>query len=136
MHLPQIKFRQIKSLFPIVVAAAFSLATAAGQTQDTSGNGMLKGSYRFRHLAVQLVDANFNPTTPAGQILANELIIKQAGVLPANNMLNFLPNTTEVFEPLNELEAVVRRWKARIADRACDTERGDSGRSPERRNAR
>jgi uncharacterized protein (TIGR03437 family) len=39
-----------------------SLASAAGQTQDTSGNGMLKGTYEFRHLAVQIVDANFNPT--------------------------------------------------------------------------
>jgi uncharacterized protein (TIGR03437 family) len=57
MHL-----RQIKSLLPAVVLAAFSLAVAAGQTQDTSGNGTLKGSYRFRHLAVQIVDANLNPT--------------------------------------------------------------------------
>jgi len=39
-----------------------SVAAAAGQTQDTSGNGMLKGAYEFRHLAVQIVDANFNPT--------------------------------------------------------------------------
>jgi uncharacterized protein (TIGR03437 family) len=46
----------------LVLVAAFSLAVAAGQTQDTSGNAMLKGSYRFRHLAVQTVDANFNPT--------------------------------------------------------------------------
>jgi uncharacterized protein (TIGR03437 family) len=62
MHRLQIKFRKIKALFPAVVAVALSLASAAGQTQDTSGNGLLKGSFRFRHVAVQLVDANFNPT--------------------------------------------------------------------------
>ncbi len=54
--------RQIKSLFRVTVLASFGLGIAAAQTQDTSGNGTLKGSYRFRHLAVQLVDANFNPT--------------------------------------------------------------------------
>jgi uncharacterized protein (TIGR03437 family) len=46
----------------LVLVAAFSLAAAAGQTQDTSGNGMLKGSFTFRHLAVQIVDVNLNPT--------------------------------------------------------------------------
>ena len=53
MHLTQ-----IKSLFRAAVLAAFSLAAAAGQTQDISGNRMLNGSFRFRHLAVQVVDAN------------------------------------------------------------------------------
>src|ERR1700691_127094 len=62
MHLPQIKSRQLKSLLPMAVVAVFSLAVAAGQTQDTSGNGMLKGTYGFRHLAVQIVDEYFNPT--------------------------------------------------------------------------
>jgi uncharacterized protein (TIGR03437 family) len=62
MHPSRIKSRQLKSLLPIAVVAAFSLSAAAGQTQDTSGNGMLKGSYRFRHLAVQSVDQYFNPT--------------------------------------------------------------------------
>src|SRR5580658_5847224 len=52
----------IRSLLSAAVLSMLSLAAAAGQTQDTSGNGMLKGSYRFRHLAVQIVDANFNPT--------------------------------------------------------------------------
>ena len=42
--------------------AVFGLAAAAGQTQDTSGNGLLKGSFRFRHVAIQNVDANYNPT--------------------------------------------------------------------------
>jgi uncharacterized protein (TIGR03437 family) len=46
----------------MAVVVAFSLAAAAGQTQDTSGNGMLKGSYVFRHIAVQIVDANFDPS--------------------------------------------------------------------------
>ncbi len=53
--------RQIKSLFPVAVLGVFSLAVATGQTQDTSGNGMLKGSFRFRHVAVQAVDQFLNP---------------------------------------------------------------------------
>jgi uncharacterized protein (TIGR03437 family) len=58
----RIKTRQIKSLFRAVAVAAFSLAVAAGQTQDNSGNSMLNGSFHFRHLVVQIVDVNFNPT--------------------------------------------------------------------------
>ncbi len=33
-----------------------------GQTQDVSGNALLKGNFRFRHVAVQTVDSNGNPT--------------------------------------------------------------------------
>lgn len=55
MHLSQSKF-----LLPAV--ALFALAVAYGQVQDTTGNGLLKGSFRFRHVAIQNVDANFNPT--------------------------------------------------------------------------
>jgi uncharacterized protein (TIGR03437 family) len=44
------------------VLAALSLAFAAGQTQDSSGNGMLKGNFVFRHVAVQNVDQNFDPS--------------------------------------------------------------------------
>jgi len=47
-----------KSLLLIAV----SLAVATGQTPDTSGNGLLMGSYRFRHVAVQNVDQSLNPT--------------------------------------------------------------------------
>jgi len=54
--------RQIKSLFSAAVLSVLSLAIAAGQTKDTSGNGMLKGTFEFRHLAVQVVDASGNPT--------------------------------------------------------------------------
>jgi uncharacterized protein (TIGR03437 family) len=51
------------SPFSIAALAVFGLAAAAGQqTQDTSGNGLLKGSFRFRHVAVQNVDENFNPS--------------------------------------------------------------------------
>jgi hypothetical protein len=57
MHL-----RPFRSVFSIVLLSMLSLAAASGQTQDTSGNGMLKGTFEFRHLAVQIVDANFNPT--------------------------------------------------------------------------
>lgn len=45
-----------------VVVAAFGLAVANGQTQDVSGNGLLKGNYQFRNVAVQKVDGNSNPT--------------------------------------------------------------------------
>ena len=41
---------------------ALGLAAAAGQTQDNSQNALLKGSYRFRHLAFQNVDSTYNPT--------------------------------------------------------------------------
>jgi uncharacterized protein (TIGR03437 family) len=43
--------------------AVLGLAVAAGQqTQDSSGNGLLKGNYQFRNVAVQNVDSNGNPT--------------------------------------------------------------------------
>ena len=54
--------RHNQSLFPIAVLALFGLAVAPGQTFDTSGDGLLNGSFRFRHVAVQNVDANLNPT--------------------------------------------------------------------------
>jgi uncharacterized protein (TIGR03437 family) len=54
--------RQNKSLLPVIVWAAFTLAGASGQTQDTSGNGLLKGNYQFRNVAIQNVDQNGNPT--------------------------------------------------------------------------
>src|SRR5579862_6900511 len=44
------------------VLAGLGLAIASGQTQDTSGNGLLKGNYQFRNVAVQNVDSNGNPT--------------------------------------------------------------------------
>jgi len=57
MHL-----RHIKSLLSISAFFAFGVAVAVGQTQDNSQNSLLKGSYRFRHVAVQNVDEFFNPT--------------------------------------------------------------------------
>jgi uncharacterized protein (TIGR03437 family) len=58
------RIHPLQSLFSAALLSMLSLAAAAGQTpaQDTSGNGMLNGTYEFRHLAVQIVDANFNPT--------------------------------------------------------------------------
>jgi len=44
------------------VPALFGLGIASGQVPDTSGNGLLKGSFEFRHVAVQQVDINYNPT--------------------------------------------------------------------------
>ena len=54
--------RQIQSLFSAAAFLTFGLAVAAGQTPDTRGNGLLKGSYRFRHVAVLNVDANYDPS--------------------------------------------------------------------------
>ena len=54
--------RQINSLLPLAVLLTFGLANAAGQTPDSSGNALLKGSFRFRHVAVLYVDSNYNPT--------------------------------------------------------------------------
>jgi uncharacterized protein (TIGR03437 family) len=51
-----------KSLFTMLAFLVFGLAVAAAQTPDTSGNGLLKGSYRFRHLAVTNVDQNNDPS--------------------------------------------------------------------------
>lgn len=45
-----------------MILAVFALSAAAGQTQDTSGNGLLRGSFRFRHVAIVNLDVNFNPT--------------------------------------------------------------------------
>ncbi len=50
-----------KFLFPVAALAIFGLAVASGQTQDTSGNGLLKGSFRFRHVAVLNVDDTYDP---------------------------------------------------------------------------
>lgn len=57
MYLPQ-----GKSLLPVSALAVFGLAIAAAQTQDNSGNGLLKGTFAFRHLAVQNVDENIDPS--------------------------------------------------------------------------
>jgi len=53
-------FKQSKFLVPL--AALFGLASGYGQTADTSGNSLLHGSFRFRHVAVQNVDPSFDPT--------------------------------------------------------------------------
>jgi uncharacterized protein (TIGR03437 family) len=54
--------RKSKSLLQAAALAAFGLAMASGQTQDSSGNGLLKGNYQFRNVAVQAVDSNSNPS--------------------------------------------------------------------------
>jgi uncharacterized protein (TIGR03437 family) len=51
-----------QSKFAVAIWAVLLVAIASGQTQDNSGNGLLKGSYAFRHLAVQNIDSNFDPT--------------------------------------------------------------------------
>jgi uncharacterized protein (TIGR03437 family) len=47
--------------FRAAVLGVFALA-ANGQTQDTSQDGLLKGNFHFRHVAVQTVDQFGNPT--------------------------------------------------------------------------
>jgi uncharacterized protein (TIGR03437 family) len=42
--------------------AGFGLPNLNAQSADTSGNGLLKGTFAFRHVAVQAVDTNYNPT--------------------------------------------------------------------------
>jgi uncharacterized protein (TIGR03437 family) len=54
--------RQNRSLLAAAAWAVFGLAGAQGQTQDTSGNGTLKGNFQFRNVAVTNVDDNNNPT--------------------------------------------------------------------------
>jgi uncharacterized protein (TIGR03437 family) len=54
--------RRNTSLLRIAAWALFGLIAASGQTQDSSQNALLKGNYRFRHIAIQTVDANGNPT--------------------------------------------------------------------------
>src|SRR5579862_2665004 len=54
---------QVKFLLSVLCLAAAELAL--GQVQDTSGNGLLHGTFRFRHLTVKNIDPDFNPTEMA-----------------------------------------------------------------------
>ncbi|HEV1287300.1 MAG TPA: IPT/TIG domain-containing protein, partial [Bryobacteraceae bacterium] len=56
------KLRQYRCLLGAAAWALFGFAAANGQTQDTSQNALLKGNYRFRHIAIQNLDANYNPS--------------------------------------------------------------------------
>jgi len=51
-----------QSKLSITILTVLSLAIAVAQTQDNSGNGLLKGKFAFRHVAVQNIDANFDPS--------------------------------------------------------------------------
>lgn len=48
-----------KFLF-LIGFACFALLTASAQTQDTSGNSLLKGTFQFRHVSILAIDASFN----------------------------------------------------------------------------
>jgi len=54
--------KPIKSVFRVAALILCGVAAGVAQTQDTSGNAMLKGTYQFRHVAIQNVDTNSNPT--------------------------------------------------------------------------
>ena len=51
--------RQVKFLISLGCLLMAGLASA--QTQDNSQNALLKGTYHFRHIAVENVDSNYNP---------------------------------------------------------------------------
>ena len=53
---------RVQSKFSIAILTVLSIAVAVAQTQDNSGNGLLKGNFAFRHVAVQNIDANFDPS--------------------------------------------------------------------------
>lgn len=53
--------RHKKFLFSAAAWAALGLSGAQGQTADTSGNGLLKGNFQFRNVAVTGIDSNNNP---------------------------------------------------------------------------
>jgi uncharacterized protein (TIGR03437 family) len=52
----------MKPLLKLAAIAGLGLASLHAQALDTSGNGLLNGNYRFRHLAVTNWDDNGNPT--------------------------------------------------------------------------
>ncbi len=54
----------MKLYLPVTLMAAFGavLCGQNGKTFDSSGNGLLKGTYNFRHLAATALDSNGNPT--------------------------------------------------------------------------
>ena len=52
------QIKHVKFLLTVLCLAPLALA----QVQDTSGNGMLHGNFRFRHLTVKNIDPNFNPS--------------------------------------------------------------------------
>ena len=54
--------RKLPCRSPLLLLAALAAPHVAAQTQDTSQNALLKGTFRFRHLAVLAVDARSNPT--------------------------------------------------------------------------
>ncbi|MGA3185935.1 MAG: hypothetical protein ABSF22_02410 [Bryobacteraceae bacterium] len=54
--------RQNKFLLGAAAWAVIGLSAAWGQTQDTSGNGLLKGNFAFRNVAVTNVDDDNNAT--------------------------------------------------------------------------
>jgi uncharacterized protein (TIGR03437 family) len=52
----------MKHNFGSAALLAFALGTLHAQTVDNSGNGLLKGAFRFRQVAVLNYDQNANPT--------------------------------------------------------------------------
>jgi uncharacterized protein (TIGR03437 family) len=81
-----------------IVLAGFGLATLNAQSADTSGNGLLKGTFAFRHIAVQALDTNYNPT----EVTATYGIITFDGLGDYTVNATVVDNTTNpVSQPLN-----------------------------------
>ena len=47
----------MKTLLKFAAVAALGTAVLYGQNQDSSGNSMLKGAYRFRQVAILNIDS-------------------------------------------------------------------------------
>ena len=77
--------------------ALFGMAVAVGQTQDTSGNALLKGTFQFRHVAVLNVDDNLDPS----EIAATYGTITFDGAGNYTVAATSLDNTVGTAEPLN-----------------------------------
>src|ERR1700678_2460352 len=81
-----------------VVLAGFGLATLNAQSADTSGNGLRKGTFAFRHVAVQALDTNYNPA----EVTATYGIITFDGLGDYNVNGTVVDNTANpASQPLN-----------------------------------
>ncbi len=93
---------KLPALHTVVLAGfglfGFGLATLNAQSADTSGNGLLKGTFAFRHVAVQALDTNYNPT----EVTATYGIITFDGLGDYRANATVVDNTANpVSQPLN-----------------------------------
>src|ERR1700733_10012035 len=84
--------RHSKSLLNAAVLAGLGLAIASGQTQDTSGNGLLNGKYEFRHIAIQAVQN----TSPGGPLNRPAQITASYGLITVDGAGKYTITGTSV----------------------------------------